>query len=307
MSLGGPGHSVSIIIPVLNGAATIADAIRGVLSQRWAGPRPEVIVVDNGSSDSTPEVVSEFPVRLLHEPERGVAAARNRGLRAARGEIIACLDADTLPTRTWLHHLVAPLEDPGVCQVGGTVASFKPSSPAERFADALGFFRPDHSVERERNPFVPGLNTAVRRSDAQAIGGWCEDFRFGEDVDFSFRLTRRTGSRLAHSPHAVVFHRHRQDDESLWRQARGWGAGAGMVCRRYPDVLIGGWAGLVRLRLSMSLHRAWASVCSGLARLGAVSARRAEFEQYHGRWLRAYWEGFREGYGSDVPAQGGAS
>src|SRR5271170_322403 len=118
-------HSVTVILPVLNGAATIGDTLAALCSQAGAPKQMEVLVIDNGSTDGTVEIVRKFPVTLLHEPMRGPSRARNCGLKAAKGEILVCLDADTLPTRRWLRELIRPFEDAGAVLVGGEILSFQ--------------------------------------------------------------------------------------------------------------------------------------------------------------------------------------
>ncbi|MBE3604183.1 glycosyltransferase family 2 protein, partial [bacterium] len=86
---------VSAVIPVYNGAATIARAVASVLAQRYDGA-VETIVVDDGSTDSTRAILAGFGdhIRTIHQPNRGPAAARNVGARLAAGEYLAFLDAD---------------------------------------------------------------------------------------------------------------------------------------------------------------------------------------------------------------------
>ena len=125
--------SVSVVIPVLDGAATIGDTLTGLMNQAPGPLAAEILVVDNGSTDDTRAIVEKFPVELLSETKPGPAAARNRGLHAARGAVVAHLDADTLPTRRWLAEIAAPFADPAVTQVAGRMLSYRPSTPAERY------------------------------------------------------------------------------------------------------------------------------------------------------------------------------
>ena len=135
---------VSVVIPVYNGSATIGDTLRSLQAQSGA-PAFEVIVVDNGSTDATREVVSRFDVTLLDEVTRGPAAARNRGLRDARADIVAHCDADTVLTRRWLSELVEPLRDPGVA------VADEPEEDADRgciayAAERVAGHRPDGRI-----------------------------------------------------------------------------------------------------------------------------------------------------------------
>src|SRR6476620_10370303 len=94
-----PDLAVSVVVPVLNGAETIGDLLSAVTHQLGAPRDSAVIVVDNGSTDSTPDVVARFPVTYLQESTPGPSAARNRGLSHARGDVVVFVDADTVPTR----------------------------------------------------------------------------------------------------------------------------------------------------------------------------------------------------------------
>jgi glycosyltransferase involved in cell wall biosynthesis len=99
---------ISVVVPVRNGEAMIGDCIESILACDYPGERHEVLVVDNASTDRTPEVVSEHPVRLLNEPQRGVSFARNRGIAESSGEILAFIDGDCLADPSWLRELARP-------------------------------------------------------------------------------------------------------------------------------------------------------------------------------------------------------
>jgi len=181
--------TVSVVIPAHNALEYAGDAIRSVLGQ--SRPALEVILVDDGSEDDTARKVSlEFPqVRLLKQPHRGVAAARNRGWRAARGELIGFLDSDDRYLPDKLEVQVPMLErDPRL----GLVHS------GWRLADAAG------AATSEKRPWgqVPRLDLEswllwkpvflggmlIRRSWLEAVGGFSEDLHQAEDVDLILRL-----------------------------------------------------------------------------------------------------------------------
>ena len=283
---------VSVVIPVYNGSATIGDTLRSLQAQSGA-PAFEVIVVDNGSTDATREVVSRFDVTLLDEVTRGPAAARNRGLRDARADIVAHCDADTVLTRRWLSELVEPLRDPGVAVVAGQTLAYRPATGAERYAAASGIWDAARAVVREPFPFAPSLNMAVRRADALEAGGWDESLMTGEDVEFSHRLLLLApGRRIAYAPGALLFHRNRASDEALRRQAESYGRGIAQLYLRHARVLP--WTPRLSLTLASRLAVRLAAVptLAALARVRLVSAQRAEFARYHGMWNLAHWRRF---------------
>ena len=120
------------MIPVLDGEATIEQCLTALLEVGYPIERREIVVVDNGSRDRTIEIVKRYPATLLHEARRGSAAARNRGIEAARGDVIACTDADCIPTTTWLRELVKPFVNTEVGGVAGEILPYPPRTAAER-------------------------------------------------------------------------------------------------------------------------------------------------------------------------------
>jgi glycosyltransferase involved in cell wall biosynthesis len=281
----GPGPSVSVVVPVLDGAATIGAMLAALSAQAGAPRELEIIVVDNGSRDDTCAVVARFPnVTLLHEARRGPAAARNCGLRAARGEIVVHLDADTLPTRRWLASIVAPFADPAVVLAVGRTVCFSPQTPVERYIAASGLYESDLATSREPFPFAPSLNMAVRRSAALAAGGWCEDLLTAEDVDFSHRVLALAPGPIARANAAVLFHRVRSTPEQLRSLASSYGRGVAQMYLRYPEKLQ--WdarkTAIVVWRLAI---RTIAPPLLALGRLlRVVKAERLEFATYHRLW-----------------------
>jgi glycosyltransferase involved in cell wall biosynthesis len=119
---------VSVVIPVYNGADTIEELLLSLLAQNYPGDRYEIIVVDNGSRDNTCEIVGKYLVTLLKEWEkRGAAAARNKGIREAQGDIIAFIDADCVADRNWLRIVVADHQDSSIGAFVGEVRGHEPA------------------------------------------------------------------------------------------------------------------------------------------------------------------------------------
>src|SRR5262249_20534906 len=148
----------------------------------------EIIVVDNGSTDGTLDVVRRVDVTVFQESRPGPSAPRNRGFENARGEIVVFLVAGTLPTRRWPNELTAPFVEPNVILVGGELRDYISESAPERFMAQMGTFQFEYNLFRANFPFVSSSNLAVRRNAAMAVHGWDEEFLTAEDFDFTLRL-----------------------------------------------------------------------------------------------------------------------
>src|SRR5262249_9681031 len=137
-----------------------------------------------------------------------------------------------------------------------------------------------------------GRNMALRRSVAIEVGGWNLDMAKGEDMDLSFRVMERYRCKIAFRPLALAFHQDRPDDESLLKQAYGYGEGLAMMYARHSDALP--WGAVQRARRArMTARRRFGAARQRLAqRLGRADPRDAEFALYLERWNSAYWRGF---------------
>jgi len=190
-------RSVSVIIPVFNCATYLEEAIRSVFNQTV--PVGEVIVVDDGSTDHSRDIAAGFAPRLtcLHQPHAGLAAARNLGVRTARGDFIAHLDADDL----WLPHKIerqlrAFAADPELEIVGGQIQNF--FSP-ELDPDTL----PPVHCHPEPLPGFSASVQLVRRSTLKTVGFFDTQWVLGGDLDW-FMRAREQGIKEALIPEVLV-------------------------------------------------------------------------------------------------------
>ena len=231
--------TVTVVVPVYNGAITIGNCLESLLAQTYPPDRYEIVVVENGSTDETTAVVERYPVRLLHNQVRGPAAARNRGIQASEADFIAFTDADCLVAPTWLAELLKPFQDLTIGAVGGDIQPYRHNNrtDVELFNDENSPWVNYLSGKHEFLPQIYTPNAIYRCSLLVAINGFNEQLLTGEDVEMSWRIQMETGTHFAYTPQAVVYHHHRSTRQGLSRQYRQYGFGEILLdtmFSRYP-------------------------------------------------------------------------
>lgn len=200
----------SVIVPAHNAAGLLPGCLGALLSQKglaW-GEDYEVIVVDDGSRDDTARVAAGLGVQVIVQPNAGPAAARNAGVRQARGAVVAFTDADCIPAGDWLVHLLEPFADPDVIGVKGVYRTNE-RGLTPRFVQCEYASKYARMLRQERIDFIDTYSAAYRRQVFVDHHGFDEIFPKPsvEDQEFSFRLARM-GYRLVFQPLAAVYHRH---------------------------------------------------------------------------------------------------
>ena len=204
---------ISVIVPVRNRPTEIEACLRALQQLRYPRERLEIIVVDDASQDTTPEVISRFPVKHMTLNEHKQASyCRNLAARESKGEIVAFVDSDCRVHPDWLSELVTCFRDRSLAAVGGLVDSELEESALDRYEKVksslhLGF-RPRRSSGNEPFFYLPSCNLLVKRRPFLKLGGFREDLHVGEDVDLSWRL-RDAGYQIEYRPFGVVYHKHR--------------------------------------------------------------------------------------------------
>ena len=231
----------SVIIPVLNEERTIRECLSSLIKMDYPIERREILVVDNGSTDRTAEIIKTFPVRYLWEERRGASAARNKGIEASKGEILAFTDADCVVTTGWLRELVKAIDEEGVGGVAGEVVAYPPKTPAEWYAAKVRHLSPRKYLFRPIMPFAVFANLAFRRGVFEKIGLLDEGFLRGESTDFCARFFRETDLELKFMPKALVFHRNRKTTWKFFKQQWGYGRGHAQLYIKYRHEIPWDW------------------------------------------------------------------
>jgi GT2 family glycosyltransferase len=224
---------ISVIVCTYNGSRTIRECLDALLRLEYSNF--EVVIVDDGSTDATAEIVDQYPVRLISTENHGLGSARNAGLEAATGEIVAYLDDDAYPDPHWLTYLAATFIHTTHAAVGGPNIPPPGDGPiADCVANAPG--GPVHVLLSDQEAeHIPGCNMAFRKAALRAIGGFDPQFRIaGDDVDVCWRLQKQ-GSTVGFNPAAVVWHHRRNSVRAYWKQQLNYGKAEALLERKWPD------------------------------------------------------------------------
>ncbi len=212
---------VSIVIPAYNAAAYVRDAVDSALAQTYA--EKEVIVVDDGSTDGTAKVLAPYRdagvIVYIHQENKGLSAARNAGIRAAKGEFVALLDADDIFLPNKIERQAAYLlahPECGVCYCD--IYHFYEEEPDKMLKLDYCYYSGDEVLPHLlRMNFINPLSVVLRKSEIDRVGLFDESYRRSEDWEYWMRLVRH-GVRFEHLPEILAKYRMRKASMSYdWR------------------------------------------------------------------------------------------
>lgn len=234
---------VSVIIPMHNCAESLGGLFAALEAQEMDPDRFDVLLVDNGSDDETLERSrtwvrrTTLSAQVLSENSKiGSYAARNRGIRAAAGEILAFTDADCIPDPQWLSRGCAALSRVGQQTViGGRVDLFLTGDRQAESANAVEFYELIFAFQREISIFTrPAFQTAnlvVSRAAIDAVGLFDDDLLSGGDFEWCWRAENR-GFQMVAEDKCVVRHPARSSLRALIRKSRRVAGGTAALRRK---------------------------------------------------------------------------
>ena len=230
----------SVVVPVYNRVELLRRCLASLVSQTYPSSSFEIIVVDDGSTEDVATVAREAIgdwtgyFTVLHKINGGPASARNTGIRAAKGDIIAFTDSDCEADPDWLDEVVGMLQKDGADGVGGPITNVMPPSWIARYLTCVKFYR--HRVRNGKVDYLLTANVAFRRAALLAAGGFREDPGvWSEDADLSFRLIQ-AGHRLLLAPGGIVRHYGAPISLSGWaKELYRYGKGNAILSRSWSN------------------------------------------------------------------------
>jgi len=231
---------VSILVPAYNEEKTIASTLKSLLNLDYPKDKLEIIAINDGSTDKTLEIMKKFRkygIKIIDKPNGGKASALNAGLKKAKGEIIVCMDADSIVKRDALKKTIGYFNDPKVGAVASSLKVYKPKT----------FWQKIQSVEYIYNIFlrkvlalmdsvfvVPGPFGLYRKEALERVGGWDEK-NITEDMELTFRL-QKAGYKIETCLNSIVYTKTPETFKRLIRQRVRWYRGFIITSREYKEM-----------------------------------------------------------------------
>jgi glycosyltransferase involved in cell wall biosynthesis len=239
---------VSVVVASYNGARTLETCLSSLEGLNY--PDYEVILVDDGSTDATGRIALEHPrVRYIFQENKGLSVARNTGIAAATGAVVAFTDSDCRADEDWLHYLIGDLISGDFAGIGGH--NFLP--PEDSWVPAAVMVSPGgpaHVMLNDREAeHIPGCNMAFYKWALDEIGGFDPIYRkAGDDVDVCWRL-QQSGFRIGFSPAGFVWHYRRSTIKAYLKQQAGYGEAEALLITKHPEYFNAAGASIWRGRI----------------------------------------------------------
>lgn len=199
--------NISVVVPAYNNEKTIAATIKALFAQDYPKKNLEIILVDDGSNDRTGEIIKNFPVKYLHQDNKGPAAARNLGWKFSSGNIVCFTDSDCVPEKDWVSKIIKAYTSEQIAGVGG---SYDIVNSESLFASCIHeeIVQRHLKMPKEVN-YLGAFNVSYRRSVLEEVGGFNESYSgaSGEDNDIAYRVVKK-GYTLIFDKNIRVGHYH---------------------------------------------------------------------------------------------------
>lgn len=222
---------VSVVVPTYNNKNSLKNTIESLCNQSYSKDKYEIIVVDDGSIDSTRQLIEQEQEKCLcnfryfYQENRGPAAARNLGVRYARGDIIAFTDSDCTASYTWIEEIVKGYDNERVAGIGGVVIAMPTTSMISQYCAYIRMNeRPP--MDRYGIVYIITASASFRKDYLNLAGGFDERHNSpgGEEPDLCYRLKKK-GYFFKYNRNAIVYSYHKESLRGLLKTYFNYGKG----------------------------------------------------------------------------------
>ena len=231
--------AVSIVVPVLNGAKTIESCLKSLLYMDYPQDRMEILVIDNGSTDNTSTLVSQYPVQCYHEHREGLSYARNLGISSSTHNYIGFIDSDCMASRSWIKEIMKSFCNDETALSLGEVVTFPSKNQIENYTAIRKSKWQTRNMKYPECPWFLSNCVVFKKEVFDEVGFY--DTRFAgmgcEDIDFSWRFFSSGKYGFKFQPRAVLFHKHRSSLGGLFKQYYRYGKGQYILSRKHSDII----------------------------------------------------------------------
>jgi GT2 family glycosyltransferase len=229
--------SISIVVPVYQAEATIDLCLKSLMNLDYPKKKFEIIVVDNASTDSSPQIIKKYDVQYIYEKMRNAYHARNRGLEQARFELIAFTDSDCIVTENWLKNIIKYLTDKEIAIVGGKILPYSIDNDVQKFIDFRKILDQEKMFQKTdfSFPFCVTANCVIKYDILKELGGFDTFYRIAGDADLCWKAQLK-GLKIVYANDAIVYHKHRSDARNLYNQSFQYGFGRASLFKKYHDL-----------------------------------------------------------------------
>ncbi|MGC1307179.1 MAG: glycosyltransferase [Phormidesmis sp.] len=225
--------TVSVIVPIYNGEQDLPGLLDCLMAQTYPAEKVEYLLVDNASSDRTPQILAaaadKFAAKglrfraLIERDIQSAYAARNTAIRAATSEFLAFTDADCYPQPAWLSKLIQPFQNENVGLVAGEITAFPGTTLLESYADRKHIMSQKDTLAHRFCPYGQTANLGIRLTALEQVGLFRPYLTTGGDADICWRIQREGQApegvwEIRYATEARVQHRHRQTMKDLHSQ-----------------------------------------------------------------------------------------
>lgn len=260
---------VSVVIPCFNEEITISNCVKSLMNQNYTNF--EIILVDDGSTDRTHKLITQIAnnikkVKAYSKINGGKASALNFGITKASGEIVVCMDADSMFLRSTVTQLVLSFQQPNVCAVGGNVRVANRGKTLGKH-QALEYIT---GLTIQRRAFaqldcmqvISGAVGAFRRSDLIEVGCYSTD-TIVEDMDITIEFARR-GKKIVYNPYAVAYTEAPESIGDFFKQRYRWTYGGFQIASKHKDILFRNNSKIANIGLPYFIIFPWVDVLVSL-------------------------------------------